>query len=126
MTFYCWASQCGLKGSRTRARSKLTELSHTICSKVAISSSPPAPAAAAADTATEQPEKCVAAIAEGDEESADPAPASRRRIGPQSEPAEIDLGHLVRVAALRPAPSLRPAADGSSSTSAPSARQPAT
>jgi hypothetical protein len=34
------ASQCGLKGSRTRARSKLTGLSHTICSKVAVSSKP--------------------------------------------------------------------------------------
>jgi len=30
----------------------------------------------------------------GDEESEDPAPASRRRIGPQSQQAEIDLGHL--------------------------------
>ena len=37
-TFSCWASQCGLKSSRTRARSKLTGLSHTICSKVAVSS----------------------------------------------------------------------------------------
>jgi hypothetical protein len=38
--FSCWASQCRLKSSRTRARSKLTGLSHTICSKVAVSSKP--------------------------------------------------------------------------------------
>ena len=45
MTFSCWASQCRLKSSRTRARSKLTGLSHKICSKVRSPRSPPAPAA---------------------------------------------------------------------------------
>ena len=39
-------------------------------------------------------EKRVAAVPEGDEESVDPVPAPRRRIGPQSQQAEIDLGHL--------------------------------
>jgi hypothetical protein len=55
-----------------------------------------------------QPEKRVATVPEGDEESVDPAPASRRWIGPQSQPAEIDLGPPRRVAARRPAPSPPP------------------
>lgn len=42
-----------------------------------------------------QPEKRVAAVPEGDEDSVPGAvPASRRRIGPLSQQAEIDLRHL--------------------------------